>query len=175
MTGRMDAPRGFEPRLTESESVVLPLDDGAARGVPLGRAGGRVKGWQTATAADCACPCRDRPRKLASPAGYLSCRAGIYICESHVRWRIFLRRMSARRAIGQNRPQRAIATGKRGAANRPGTDRGLPATTGQGPALNRAQELRKRPPSRRARQHRSPSYRVRPMPRLTLALTTAAC
>ena len=27
---RMDAPRGFEPRLTESESVVLPLDDGAA-------------------------------------------------------------------------------------------------------------------------------------------------
>ena len=25
----MDAPRGFEPRLTESESVVLPLDDGA--------------------------------------------------------------------------------------------------------------------------------------------------
>ena len=27
---RVDAPRGFEPRLTESESVVLPLDDGAA-------------------------------------------------------------------------------------------------------------------------------------------------
>ena len=27
---RLDAPRGFEPRLTESESVVLPLDDGAA-------------------------------------------------------------------------------------------------------------------------------------------------
>jgi voltage-gated potassium channel len=26
---RLDAPRGFEPRLTESESVVLPLDDGA--------------------------------------------------------------------------------------------------------------------------------------------------
>src|SRR5579872_4490515 len=26
----VDAPRGFEPRLTESESVVLPLDDGAA-------------------------------------------------------------------------------------------------------------------------------------------------
>src|SRR3954466_9905951 len=26
---RVDAPRGFEPRLTESESVVLPLDDGA--------------------------------------------------------------------------------------------------------------------------------------------------
>jgi hypothetical protein len=25
----VDAPRGFEPRLTESESVVLPLDDGA--------------------------------------------------------------------------------------------------------------------------------------------------
>lgn len=25
----MDAPRGFEPRLTESESVVLPLDDRA--------------------------------------------------------------------------------------------------------------------------------------------------
>jgi hypothetical protein len=25
----LDAPRGFEPRLTESESVVLPLDDGA--------------------------------------------------------------------------------------------------------------------------------------------------
>ena len=30
--GMMDAPRGFEPRLTESESVVLPLDDGAIRG-----------------------------------------------------------------------------------------------------------------------------------------------
>ena len=29
---KMDAPRGFEPRLTESESVVLPLDDGAERG-----------------------------------------------------------------------------------------------------------------------------------------------
>jgi glycerol kinase len=28
--GLVDAPRGFEPRLTESESVVLPLDDGAA-------------------------------------------------------------------------------------------------------------------------------------------------
>jgi hypothetical protein len=28
---RMDAPRGFEPRLTDSESVVLPLDDGAAQ------------------------------------------------------------------------------------------------------------------------------------------------
>ena len=28
-TRSMDAPRGFEPRLTESESVVLPLDDGA--------------------------------------------------------------------------------------------------------------------------------------------------
>ena len=27
----LDAPRGFEPRLTESESVVLPLDDGATR------------------------------------------------------------------------------------------------------------------------------------------------
>src|SRR5690606_19021179 len=27
----VDAPRGFEPRLTESESVVLPLDDGAMR------------------------------------------------------------------------------------------------------------------------------------------------
>ena len=26
----LDAPRGFEPRLTESEFVVLPLDDGAA-------------------------------------------------------------------------------------------------------------------------------------------------
>ena len=26
---RLDAPRGFEPRLTESESVVLPLDDRA--------------------------------------------------------------------------------------------------------------------------------------------------
>ena len=26
---KLDAPRGFEPRLTESESVVLPLDDGA--------------------------------------------------------------------------------------------------------------------------------------------------
>ena len=29
---RLDAPRGFEPRLTESESVVLPLDDGAPMG-----------------------------------------------------------------------------------------------------------------------------------------------
>lgn len=28
----LDAPRGFEPRLTESESVVLPLDDGAMAG-----------------------------------------------------------------------------------------------------------------------------------------------
>ena len=28
----LDAPRGFEPRLTESESVVLPLDDGAPMG-----------------------------------------------------------------------------------------------------------------------------------------------
>ena len=26
----LDAPRGFEPRLTESESVVLPLDEGAS-------------------------------------------------------------------------------------------------------------------------------------------------
>ena len=34
----MDAPRGFEPRLTESESVVLPLDDRAiAAPLPLGR------------------------------------------------------------------------------------------------------------------------------------------
>lgn len=33
----MDAPRGFEPRLTESESVVLPLDDGA--GAAPSRAG----------------------------------------------------------------------------------------------------------------------------------------
>src|SRR5262245_49375989 len=32
----MDAPRGFEPRLTESESVVLPLDDGA---MPVRRGG----------------------------------------------------------------------------------------------------------------------------------------
>lgn len=30
-TRKVDAPRGFEPRLTESESVVLPLDDGATR------------------------------------------------------------------------------------------------------------------------------------------------
>ena len=28
----LDAPRGFEPRLTESESVVLPLDDRAGAG-----------------------------------------------------------------------------------------------------------------------------------------------
>lgn len=33
----VDAPRGFEPRLTESESVVLPLDDGAIGGRPKGR------------------------------------------------------------------------------------------------------------------------------------------
>jgi predicted deacetylase len=30
LVDRLDAPRGFEPRLTDSESVVLPLDDGAA-------------------------------------------------------------------------------------------------------------------------------------------------
>ena len=41
--GMMDAPRGFEPRLTESESVVLPLDDGAMRGVPLGPQAALVK------------------------------------------------------------------------------------------------------------------------------------
>ena len=29
---QLDAPRGFEPRLTDSESVVLPLDDGAMPG-----------------------------------------------------------------------------------------------------------------------------------------------
>ena len=29
-TGKLDAPRGFEPRLTVSETVVLPLDDRAA-------------------------------------------------------------------------------------------------------------------------------------------------
>lgn len=32
VTGILDAPRGFEPRLTESESVVLPLDDRAMAG-----------------------------------------------------------------------------------------------------------------------------------------------
>ena len=31
MSRKLDAPRGFEPRLTESESVVLPLDDGATQ------------------------------------------------------------------------------------------------------------------------------------------------
>ena len=40
----MDAPRGFEPRLTESESVVLPLDDGAIGGGPLGWLRRAVKG-----------------------------------------------------------------------------------------------------------------------------------
>ena len=39
----MDAPRGFEPRLTESESVVLPLDDGAIRRVAIRRPRQRVK------------------------------------------------------------------------------------------------------------------------------------
>ncbi len=39
----LDAPRGFEPRLTESESVVLPLDDRAVRGVPLSPSSGQVK------------------------------------------------------------------------------------------------------------------------------------
>ena len=39
----LDAPRGFEPRLTDSESVVLPLDDGAARCVPLGPSSREVK------------------------------------------------------------------------------------------------------------------------------------
>ncbi len=34
---RLDAPRGFEPRLTESESVVLPLDDGATLGSEAAR------------------------------------------------------------------------------------------------------------------------------------------
>lgn len=29
--GELDAPCGFEPQLTESESVVLPLDDRASR------------------------------------------------------------------------------------------------------------------------------------------------
>ena len=36
----LDAPRGFEPRLAESESAVLPLDDGAI-----------------ASARICRCPC----------------------------------------------------------------------------------------------------------------------
>src|SRR4029450_9879403 len=31
MSEEVDSPRGFEPRLTDSESVVLPLDDGAIR------------------------------------------------------------------------------------------------------------------------------------------------
>ena len=46
---QLDAPRGFEPRLTESESVVLPLDDGAAweggeieRGLSAVNGGGQV-------------------------------------------------------------------------------------------------------------------------------------
>ena len=33
----LDARRGFEPRLTDSESVVLPLDDRAAPGARIGR------------------------------------------------------------------------------------------------------------------------------------------
>lgn len=37
---RMDAPRGFEPRLTESESGVLPLDDGASADSRKERVGG---------------------------------------------------------------------------------------------------------------------------------------
>ncbi len=46
----MDAPRGFEPRLTESESVVLPLDDRAAKARPLGSGRARVKQVQAAMA-----------------------------------------------------------------------------------------------------------------------------
>ena len=44
LEGMLDAPRGFEPRLTESESVVLPLDDGATGGAPLGWLCDGVKG-----------------------------------------------------------------------------------------------------------------------------------
>ena len=40
---KLDARRGFEPRLTVSETVVLPLDDRAIRGVPLVPARPRVK------------------------------------------------------------------------------------------------------------------------------------
>ena len=50
---RLDAPRGFEPRLTESESVVLPLDDGAA---PLRQAGEIESGRLTVNAARPAAP-----------------------------------------------------------------------------------------------------------------------
>ena len=42
-TDTLDAPRGFEPRLTESESVVLPLDDGAVRSP--GSGAGEIEIW----------------------------------------------------------------------------------------------------------------------------------
>src|ERR1700750_3324355 len=42
----LDAPRGFEPRLTESESVVLPLDDGAAPLAAEGRDTNAATGGQ---------------------------------------------------------------------------------------------------------------------------------
>ena len=44
----LDARRGFEPRLTESESVVLPLDDRAARGVRISDTGSRGQGCSNA-------------------------------------------------------------------------------------------------------------------------------
>ena len=53
----VDAPRGFEPRLTESESVVLPLDDGAAW-----EAGGIESG-----ALDCQRRRRSAPRTCPTP------------------------------------------------------------------------------------------------------------
>src|SRR6266487_990378 len=33
LAGRLAAPRGFEPRFTDSKSAVLPLDEGAAAGL----------------------------------------------------------------------------------------------------------------------------------------------
>ena len=78
---KLDAPRGFEPRLTESESVVLPLDDGAsAPGLPGGLippgsdASGAIRktassGQEGPSHCDptAACPCRASP--VASSSG----------------------------------------------------------------------------------------------------------
>ncbi len=74
----MDAPRGFEPRLTESESVVLPLDDRAARGERLSRVQGQVKGrWQPVMQSICSAACPASRIALAWLSGTWPARAGI--------------------------------------------------------------------------------------------------
>lgn len=54
----LDARRGFEPRLTESESVVLPLDDRAPEA-------GRNRRGMAGCQRRCALACRDAPPALA--------------------------------------------------------------------------------------------------------------